>query len=289
MNTNSYFSKGSSHDVCQDYALAGAVNSNISYLILADGCSSSHDICKQVDLGARILVYCAKKHIVNTFIDKISLDGVDRKDLVNSFSKEILAQALTPAMYMGLAAMSLDATLLICITDSKRSLVLIYGDGGFIVHQSNGNVYYNEITYLSGAPYYLSYGLDAVRQKSYCKEFGNNGIVITNAEFRAEGEVPIIHNTVESNPINDKTYEMTSYEINGAKIIALVSDGIKSFQKTSGANIINLAGHEMVMEFAGFKNTQGNFVERRMQALKRKLDKEGMMHYDDISIASVVM
>ena len=44
---------------------------------------------------------------------------------------------------------------------------------------------------------------------------------------------------------------------------------------------------DLVDEFTGFKNFEGEFVQRRIAAFKRKCLKEGITHSDDISIAAI--
>ena len=51
---DAFFAIGSTHDICQDYALALNI-SNRSLLIVSDGCSAS----PSTDIGARILSRCA--------------------------------------------------------------------------------------------------------------------------------------------------------------------------------------------------------------------------------------
>lgn len=285
MNTNSYFDKGTSHDVCQDYALSGNINDNY-YLIVTDGCSASHDLCKQVDFGARILSYSAKKYLT-TFLYNCKDFELKKENICKLFSVEILSQARIAAQHLMLSPMALDSTLIIAITDGNKSYVFIYGDGGLIVQYPNGDTCFTEITYLSGAPYYLSYALDQERQKGYSKEFGCSPVVITDYKTEPNKE-PVIHNKVIEKA-DENIYLSTCYEINGASSISLVSDGVKSFQcYNDQGNTVDISAYQMAMEFTNFKNFHGNFVERRILALKRQLEKTKTHHYDDISISSWV-
>ena len=63
MNTDFYCEIGDSHVACEDYALAGKINDNISYAIVADGCSSSPN----VDVGARVLAHAALDYLTSQF------------------------------------------------------------------------------------------------------------------------------------------------------------------------------------------------------------------------------
>lgn len=289
MNTNCFFERGTSHDVCQDYALSGNINANIAYLLISDGCTASHEISKQVDLGARILLHCAQKYLLQRLTPEFNLSRINKDEFGTELADNIINDAYFVAKHLKLSAFSLDCTLIAAISDAERSFVFMFGDGGLIVHQSNGNIYYTEVTFLSGAPYYLSYRLDPLRQAGYSQEYGDSGVIISNYEFRTPDEEPIVHNEVDNSHINRCLYAKTAFEIKGAQVISIVSDGIKSFQKTAASDIVNIPSQNMVMHFAGFKNVHGNFVERRIHAMKRQLEKENVTHYDDTSIASVAM
>ena len=63
MNEDCYFEIGHSHTICEDYALTGKINENLSYAIVCDGCSASDT----VDLGARILAHTAREYLISYY------------------------------------------------------------------------------------------------------------------------------------------------------------------------------------------------------------------------------
>jgi hypothetical protein len=58
MKADSYFEIGSTHQVCQDYALAYA-SDDFAYAIMSDGCTSSLN----TDIGARLVSVIARDAI----------------------------------------------------------------------------------------------------------------------------------------------------------------------------------------------------------------------------------
>ena len=58
MTTESIFEQGSTHEVCEDYAIQGG-----GYTILADGCSNGGGPRIDTDWGSRILCKAAEEHL----------------------------------------------------------------------------------------------------------------------------------------------------------------------------------------------------------------------------------
>ena len=68
-------------------------------------------------------------------------------------------------------------------------------------------------------------------------------------------------------------------------MVGIASDGLCSFEKdkqsVSLSNIIN--------PFFDFKNTNGEYLKRRVDKYLKQLHKEGYSHYDDISLATLLI
>ena len=64
MNANCAINIGSTHALCQDYALA---RNDGPYVILSDGCSSSPD----TDVGSRLLVKASEKIFKERRVDEV--------------------------------------------------------------------------------------------------------------------------------------------------------------------------------------------------------------------------
>ena len=141
MNADAHYLIGDGHAVCQDYALA-----NGSVAVVADGCSSSPGS----DVGARLLARLALRSLC---------------------SEKILRRASTMARALALPPTALDATLLAITADGRGADVVAYGDGVVAARARNGGLEIHHLRYPSGAPAYLSYGLDPCRLRRY-RELG---------------------------------------------------------------------------------------------------------------------
>src|SRR6185295_20387035 len=113
MNADSTFMIGTTHSVCQDYALANNA-SNASNVIVTDGCSTSPD----TDIGARLLVRAASQLLSNQH----SADVV-------ALHKEAARLALEWTRDIGLQPESVDVTLLTAHLHDGEVIVGASGDG----------------------------------------------------------------------------------------------------------------------------------------------------------------
>jgi hypothetical protein len=258
MNANSTFQIGHDHIVCEDYARA-EMFSNIAYAIVADGCSAS----PEVDFGARAMVMSAKR--------AIRLGAYEWDDYEKFGDNVIRNSQKVIDVFPYLSPQCLDTTLLVAWVNAGRVNVYMYGDG-VMVHKSKDNTSLVHIHLTSGAPDYLSYHLDPVRKQAYDALEKNQKIVWTNMDEQCV-----------YSPFEPYVYEAPVAE---GDVIAVISDGINSFKKSDSSG---LDWKDLIEEFTGFKNFEGEFVQRRLSAFKRKCLKEGMTHGDDISIAAIVV
>lgn len=270
MNADHAFYIGNTHAVCEDYALSGTVE-NGAYAIVCDGCSESDD----VDFGARALAFSAKRTLmiggVNMTPDifgKITIDNL--KDIGKTFP---------------LHSKSLDATLLVAFVKDDHFKVHMFGDGLFF-HKSKEFLRLIHVSYEDNRPAYLSYYLDELRKQNY------NEIVLGSKHI---WDITLFRE--DSNEMRDaieieeyvKPFTPTSYEgsVNTGDVIGVCSDGINSFKKSGQFDEIGWS--IMAQEFLDIKSTQGIFVQRRLGYLKRQWAKNLISHYDDVSMASIVI
>lgn len=281
MNADCYYEIGHSHTNCQDYALTGNVNDNLTYALISDGCSSSED----VDVGARILVHAAKEYLLTAYKEHFELPQIQASDL----ALPIIVTAARHVRDLMLSLVSLDCTLLIILSDGRKVNAFIYGDGGFLIKKKNGSSsIYHYVNFPSGAPYYLSYLLSPVRQERYFKEFGQDAIIKREC---IENGVTITSSIDTRIDDFQKLYNMASFcEEWDFEWIAATSDGINSFQENNDdGSIVNVEKGKMVQAFSDYKNFKGKFVERRMRRISKDCQKESITHYDDISCATIYM
>lgn len=191
IHTDSLFIQGTTHKVCQDYAVHEK-----DFIIVSDGCSSS----PKTDIGSRILCQSAK--------DVITLNNALG---YREFGSAVISKANVISQLMRVPIESLDATLLIAFKNANYIHVYAYGDGNIIVEYKDGRRRLIDINFKSGAPYYLSYWLDNKRKQRYTQEFFDKV-------------------TIEGASTYFPTDELAwCFDINDIRSVTLCSDGYDSF------------------------------------------------------------
>ena len=266
MNANSSYFIGKDHIVCEDYALAFVdAQFGNGLAIVCDGCSASPD----VDFGARVLAKCAED-IFLLDEDTPIINDEHRFGLISIFNANRIFDIL-PTLHPN----ALDCTLLMAtVTKDKKLTVLMYGDG-VLVHRTKGSINTVHINLTSGAPDYLSYHLDANRLEGY-KALENNVKQVACTNYGKTIQVDV-------KPLEPYVLKC---DVTEGDIISVISDGINSFRKSDNQPI---PWSDLVDEFTCYKNFEGEFVQRRMAAFKRKCLKDGTTHSDDISVASIII
>jgi hypothetical protein len=264
MNSDSQYLIGHSHHVCEDYALSGFYE-KMYYAIIADGCSSSQD----VDIGARVLAKSAEGVIRSVYEHHYQPHYY--WDIVG---KMIVSNAQKTIRSLGVPDTALDSTLLFIVGYENSPIVnmFAYGDGVFSYYDFDDKLHVIDIEYESGAPYYLSYLLDKQRQEGYHQQFSGD-VLITHYIENHIGELETY------NRMNEYVGFELCFSAQPKGYISALSDGVKTFHGLDFPNVMK--------DFMGFKNSQGEFVKRRMNALKRRYDRDGLKHDDDISMASI--
>ena len=278
MNTDSYYEIGYNHTVCEDYALAGKINDKISYAIVSDGCSSS----PFVDVGARLLAHSARKFLVESYGFYKELPSITAYGLGLS----IVIDAHRIQRNLGLPLQALDCTLLIALSDGEFTQCFMYGDGGIIAKRKNvEDIGYTTTEFPSGAPFYLSYLLSDKRLNDYKKSFDQHAIVrhdnINGGRIDDTSQIKDFHD-FDMDVYNHCTLAATNYEM-----VALVSDGINTYDKQNGRFKIKVGTCDMIERYISYKNFHGQFVERKMKRVKKDCKKNNISHFDDISVATI--
>lgn len=278
MNTDFYYEIGHSHISCQDYALAGQASKDISFALVSDGCSAS----KNVDIGARILVHSALNFLRNECINSFD---IFKNAKASEFCIPIISSAHNVMKSLNLDLHALDATLLMAISSGIETRVFVYGDGAVIVKKKDGTVKCFTIEYNDGAPYYLSYLLDAERQRGYFAEF-NQTVYIHERELMDGNLVLKSSNQYQAKDI----YDIATWTFADVETITLISDGYVSYEKILDNRTVDKIPLGRVIEgISKFKNFNGQFVERRMLNFRRECQRESIGHYDDIGVASIYL
>ena len=267
MNANSTYSIGKDHIACEDYALSWVdAQFGNAIAVVCDGCSASPD----VDFGARLLAKAAENTI---FLHGDTPETLNDAKLFGTLTIQTANKIFE--MLPTLHPQALDATLLIAMVSKDKKLnAYLYGDG-VLVHRKNTGVNTVHIALSSGAPDYLSYSLDHKRMAGY----------LALEKNVKEIACATLGKTIQVNGKPLEPYVMTC-DVSEGDVISVISDGINSFRK---ANNDSIPWTDLVEEFTGYKNFEGEFVQRRIAAFKRKCLKEGITHSDDISIASIIV
>ena len=280
MHIDSTYTIGSSHLVCQDYCRSGTIN-DVGYIIVSDGCSSAIDS----DVGARLLVIETEEIIKELSVSLLNnnprRDALSVSFLELYFKSEIRNKIYVSQKYNYLNSNCFSATLFVCLAINGRFFVFGWGDGvvSFLGEKNNkftiGTT--TEIEYPSGAPYYLNYYFDINRKKEYETMFG--------------GIVRHVVNGVETKYNYDKSFVA---EYNNASTLIITTDGIQSFYYLNNHPDASKAGSSIdymtiLTQILDFKQTEGKFLKRKIQFLKKNFDKEFIEHYDDLGIAGIIL
>lgn len=272
MNSDAHFVIGTSHRVCEDYAIAGNCENRGPYAIVSDGCSSSSN----TDIGARLLAHSAKLAIERT---------------QSFYSEGVIWQAAGVTNAVGLPHTCLDATLLAIYMNDVHGEqgCRIYAAGDGVLAARNRHEpdkwWVASINFSCEAPGYLRYLLD----KKWTQEFFDiDGGAIRTVEFSdfVDGELSPSHSLTQDlrlMPVDRWSYSPTILT-DVFDLVLVMSDGIRSIQDQSG-NPMPL--EETVSRLLRFKGLNGEFVTRRMNRFLRDLERDGYAPSDDLSIGGV--
>lgn len=280
MNADSYFEVGTTHSICEDYALSGTTNS-IAYAIVCDGCSSSI----YSDVGARLLAHIAKDLIL--YFDKKKLFGNLRfiENFIDTFKVMVIKKLMEVKSTLGFSADNFDATLLMAICTPSHTILASWGDGYFIL-QNKTEKYIIKMNFVSGASYYLSYELSDSKLERYTQDYGNDDLTVTHTKVIDSKET-----ILKAADLGSMCYSLflilPKDETNYYDTIIACSDGLATYQSSPKVDPKNYSTSEILGHMTGYKDTVGEFVTRRMWAFKNLCLKEGIIHKDDISCSAV--
>jgi len=263
-----FFKNGTAHDICEDY-----ICHDENSLFLSDGCSSASN----TDIGSRILSLVARKNFKDYWITNLefSLDDILNKTI---FDAEVIINSLSVRIE------ALFTTLIIAKTvkDSKYISLSFIGDGSAALVKHDGTIRVYDIEFNRNAPKYLAYRLSESYSTDFHSILGNNRI--TTIFDLKDGEKTNSKIEIEYNHLgypDVKTFIIDKSEFKNAIIF---SDGIKSFLTPDEKNI---PVEEIITKLVDFKCITENFVKRRVNKFYKDISKDGISHYDDLSIAAL--
>lgn len=270
MNADCAFTIGSTHAVCQDYAVA--INKpDRSHAIVSDGCSSS----PHTDIGARLVVRAATQ-----------LLSTATQIAVTSLHEEASRQALKWAREIGLPDQSVDATLLTAQVLNNKLLIGVSGDGVVVLESTRGVFDVYSFSFLNGFPLYPAYQLQVERLQALQS---NENAEKEIRHFQApgpNGPFELVSTSSSSNVT--ESMELDATEL---KQVAIISDGIHSFYKTeigtTSRHTVSMPLQHVLKDVIAFKGGHGTFVARRLKKLTKQGQLIGMHHSDDLAIGAI--
>jgi hypothetical protein len=227
----------------------------------------SHKVCQDYaahnEIGAAISDGCSSSRdtdIGARLIVRDRLFGDGLLSIYNLYGKDYFSKEM------------FDATRLAITCKEDLLHVSIIGDGGVAFVDADNDLWFLEYIYPAGYPRYMSYLIDKERA---CMLSSYQTKIVCNVY---KNGYPV---DMDSN--RDSFLELYYY---ATKSAAVFSDGIESFTDKEGSKVEAV---DIVTELMAFKNTQGEFVTRRMSRFLKDCEKRGWSHYDDLSMAAIVV
>jgi hypothetical protein len=130
------------------------------------------------------------------------------------------------------------------------------------------------------------------KKQKYMDEFGEGTITIKNMTLSAEGAIEWERSI--TNPIVAESLYKEAY----ASMISFAtvsSDGLGTYQdnpkgiKEDGTEKRKYKAIEIIPQMMAYKTIAGEFVIRRMHRMKTDMAKANIIHFDDISCASIAL
>lgn len=274
--TDSFFSIGASHDICQDYSSAlSTVEENPKGMIfISDGCSmiaTNDNHCvphPSSDIAARLVILAAMASMLDC---KYITQAVDQiKGILKGF---------TEATTFGM----LDATL-IGVRWINKPEILWIGDGAILVETEREYIIKYR-TFSPNMPVYCSYLVKYFQGEKYIKtgvEMTTNTITLDKTwDVIASGNKVEKLKTLEDSMFIDAE-ENTTHDIIS---ISAFSDGIEDILLPSKDRMPII---DAIKTLVSFKHTSGLFVRRRMKAQLRRWASEDIFPNDDLSMATII-
>lgn len=241
---------GSAHEVCQDYVISGT--DPVPHVILADGCSSS----EETDTGARLLAHSARVWL------RVAGPAFGTEDYAR-IGSAIAAHANGIAGPMGLSRNALDATLMVAYLSGDMIVVHVFGDGFIVSVDNMGDCRVTGISFSGNAPYYPSYLLDPGRDRAYRSQ--NHTKSVGTKTLPPDGPVSL------------------TFSVRNHPVILIASDGMDSFVDKLGNKTDAVS---VARRLTRFKSLKGSFLKRRAKRAVRNYEKDGISHYDDVSVGA---
>lgn len=281
MISDSFFEMGSTHEVCEDYALHGE-----NYAIVSDGCSNAGGPSINTDWGSRLLCKAAEEQI-QQFDPQIMLP------LISGRAKMLVSSM--PNLEMS----CLTATLMMLRVKDGNFNAFCVGDGVIGGKRKDGRWKIFVIRFPKG-PFYLKYTMFDETQ-GFIDEFGPNYKIgsyfgkLENIDDSPEEEVMTY---TEKDCVLDpaEPYNIFNFPIEEYDFAFVCSDGMESFyhpvrtpMKKANDPVSLLQAMRVVLDFVtiqpGFAKLQRRWAFR--QDKTGTLIRRQWKNSDDVSVGII--
>jgi len=271
-----------SHQYNQDYALP-FYKDGINGVVVCDGCSGT----PHSDVAARLLAFSFVDLIDNIFYNehKVNVFYERKKDYEGHLINRILQDIDTDVFNIRISSVYenktlnythiFDATTIVAAENGDNVLIKMYGDGALKIKQKNGTELFYKIEPCNGYPPYLFYLKNEERLAEFLKQ--------ENSEIE---KTTIIRNTkLDINSVMVCADKMKwpslnlKFKTEDLEYIMLCTDGVSSFPNTKWVEVVD--------ELTNFKSLKGEFMQRRLKAMMKKYNKEGLYNADDLTVGII--
>jgi hypothetical protein len=290
MNSDTFMTTGTTHAICQDYALAndrrpmkqgGAIFGD-PYAIVSDGCSRAAD----TDFGSRLVARAVRHNI--SMLQTWKYAEQSEKPGTDAFVGCVRNTAHGYCRALDLDTNALSATLLATRIDGDHYVSIIFGDGIIARVDVNGVLSFREYRYKSNAPYYLAYELIPGAKEDYISKFGLK-MEVTETVITSEETTHTLRQEIDLDL--DRPWACEVVPVSDYKYCGVMTDGASAFANVvrTGTSLSEeaVSSVEIVKEVMAFKGSHGKFVQRRMQRAMETFAKRGWKSTDDFSVAVV--
>jgi hypothetical protein len=277
MHSDSFYTKGTTHKECQDYATHGC-HYGMHYAMVSDGCSSA----PKSDFGARLLSQSA----VNVLAELHQSD-IARENRGEWITSKAIRDALDASAILNLPIDCLCSTLLFTtVLKNESSFYALVSGDGFVVAKKADGLEIHEYEFEKGAPFYLRYSLNPTMLSAYWQRFGRT-IIHTKYELGNFSTTTVDRDAPEICPkFFEHYFPFDEYEW-----VAVLTDGSGSFLEmiNNGTSLepLLLSPDTVLKDLLNFKNFQGEFVQRRCSKAFKDFTKKHWQNTDDFSIAAI--
>jgi len=255
---DTFVHKGSSHYICEDFVYEGQ-NSNFSYIILSDGCSSSN----RSDIASNLVSLSAHKILSHWAMS--DREGVPLEE----FEESMLRNMKSMKEYFHLGN-NFDATLLVAYEFNDVLNIKCFGDGIFGIKLKDKQWKFYSVDYSDNTPYYLSYRMNSSLDEQYKKTIRQKTIDMYDVNDKCSL-------TVVGESDFDKNIHL-KFPAEDVESVILASDGLKSFTFNGTTKYLS----DVLLDLVSFKNLEGSFLKRRLNRMIK--DYSPMSNYDDVSV-----